>query len=98
MRKEQALAARAANRTEITIANNLNTRAVMPKVMVQPGETVADILIAMPKLEQRFVNVTPDGDLCFSFLITRRLRNMYITTIGMMRSLSAIMLKMRARC
>ena len=58
---------KAANRTEITIANNLNTRAVMPKVMVQPGETVADILIRYAKLEQRFINVTPDGDLCFFF-------------------------------
>lgn len=67
VRKEQALAARAANRTEITIANNLNTRAVMPKIMVQPGETVADILIRYAKLEQRFINVTPDGDLCFFF-------------------------------
>ena len=41
----------------------ISTRAVMPKVMVQPGETVADILIRYAKLEQRFINVTPDGDL-----------------------------------
>ena len=67
LRQEQALAARTANRQEITIANNLNTRAVMPKIMVQPGETVGDILIRYAKLEDspRFVNVTPDGDLCF---------------------------------
>lgn len=66
-RKEMALAARTANRQELIIANNINTRAVMPKVMVQPGETVADILIRYARLENtpRFVNVTPDGDLCF---------------------------------
>jgi len=61
----QALAARAANRTEILIANNLNFKAFTPKIMVQPGETVGDILIRYAKFDRRFVNVTPDGDLAF---------------------------------
>ena len=66
-RKQLALAARTSNRQEILIANNLSTRAPTPKIMVQPGETVGDILIRYAKLEEvpRFVNVTPDGDLCF---------------------------------
>ena len=67
MRKQLALAARTSNRQEILIANNLKPRAPTPKIMVQPGETVGDILIRYAKLEAdpRFVNVTPDGDLCF---------------------------------
>lgn len=61
----QELVSRAANRTEITIANNLNFKAFTPKIMVQPGQTVGDILVKYAKFDRRFINVTPDGDLAF---------------------------------
>lgn len=61
----EELVARALNRAEILIANNMNFKAFTPKIMVQPSETVGDILIRYAKFDRRFVNVTPDGDLAF---------------------------------
>lgn len=70
--KELAQAQRAQTRGEVLAANQINFKAYTPKVLVQPGETVADILIRYAKFAQdgngprgRLVNVSPEGDLEF---------------------------------
>ena len=80
VRKEQALSSTSSKPHRITIANNLNTRAVMPKIMVARRDGCRHI-DSLCQIRATFVNVTPDGDFVSSSLITRRLRNMHITTI-----------------
>lgn len=65
-------AQRAQTRGEILAANQVNFFAYTPKVLIQPGQTVADILISYAKFAQegngpigRLVNMSPMGDLEF---------------------------------
>lgn len=65
-------AQRAQTRGEILAANQVNFFAYTPKVLVQPGQTVADILLSYAKFAQegngpigRLVNMSPMGDLEF---------------------------------
>lgn len=73
-RKQAQEVQRAATRGETLAVNNINFKAYTPKVLTQPGETVADIFIRYAKFAQnpdsptklgRLVNTSPEGDLEF---------------------------------
>lgn len=61
----QDIANRTASKQDIQTANNVNFKAYTPKVLIQPGETVGDILCRYAKFDRRFVGVSPEGDLEF---------------------------------
>lgn len=54
-----------AGRQEIVQALFTNIKALTPKIQIQPGETVGDVLTRYARLEQRFVSVSALGDLQF---------------------------------
>lgn len=73
-RKQAEEARRASTRGETLAVNNINFKAYTPKILTQPGETVADIFVRYAKFAQnpdaptklgRLVNVSPEGDLEF---------------------------------
>ena len=94
MRKASRRLASANPANEITIANNLNTRHRDAKGHGAARRDGCGYIDSLCRLEQRFINVTPDGDLFSSFLITTPPAIcIYNYTSGRCAA-SAIMLKM----
>ncbi len=54
-----------AGRQEIVQSLTTNVKALTPKIQIQPGETVGDVLVRYARLARRFVAVSALGDLMF---------------------------------
>lgn len=54
-----------AGREELVQALFTNVKALTPKIQIQPGETVGDVLTRYARLDARFVSVSALGDLQF---------------------------------
>lgn len=54
---------RGVSRQQVLQDYNFNIFAINPRIQIEPGETVGDILTRYARYDQRLVNVTPDGDI-----------------------------------